>query len=187
MRASYAALPAALLVAVVLVSGCTTPYDGSPPKVDQSRIDNVTASARAWLAGPEGQSVFSGGILAAPIPAFTMNRTVDHWVIPVKYADGKYMGYMISVTDSFERPPNGVSRYPDPRIHLFSMDSSEAYDKIFNESIYTTDQIKEPYLSVIEGFGYHWTCEIVVSGKFVTKKSIPISIIDPHNDDTPIR
>lgn len=173
-----------LLLLAVLVSGCaTTPYDGSPPKVVQSRIDAVTASATAWLASAQGKELFPGGIFASPLAVFDANRTFEHWVLPVKDSAGMYIGFFITKNDGFTVPELGATKYPDPRHNLFSKTKDEAYDLMLKSSAYAADQIKEPYVSTIEGKGYHWTSEVVVDGRHVERLVVPISIIDPSDAD----
>ena len=172
-----------LLVAAVLVSGCaTTPYDGSPPKVDQARIDAVTASATAWIASTQGRDMFPVGSLALPIPVFDSNRTVEHWVLPVKDDQGMYLGFFVSKNDSFTTPLSATA-YPDPRHNLFSKAKEEAYNLMLKNSVYTADQIKEPWLCTIAGKGYHWASDVVVDGRHVERLVLPVSIIDPSPAD----
>ncbi len=173
-----------LLAAAVLVSGCATaPYDGSPPKVDQGRIDAVTASAVAWLAGAQGRDMFPVGDFAGPVAVFDENRTFEHWVLPVKDDDGMYIGFFATKNDGFTVPELGATKYPDPRHNPFSKTKEEAYELMRNSSAYTSDQIKEPYLSTIEGKGYHWTSEVVVEGRHVERLVVPVSLIEPSDID----
>jgi hypothetical protein len=181
MNKSYVVLPV-LFLFVVLVSGCATTYDGSPPKVDQSRIDAVTNSATAWLTGAQGKDAFPTGTFSEPVAAFDANRTLNHWVLPVKDSNGKYIGFFITANDTFTTPL-GSTNYPDPRQNLFSTTKDDAYKNMLGSSQYTVDQIKEPYLSVIEGKGYHWTSEVVINGNRVDRLVVAISIIDPSNAD----
>lgn len=174
---------ALLAAAIILISGCTTPYDGSPPKVGQSRIDAVTAAATAWLASEDGKEMFPAGSLAAPVPVFTINRTFEHWVLPVKDENGMYIGFFVTKKDNFTVPELGVTKYSYARHNLFSKSKDEAYNAILAGTIYSADQVKEPYVTTIEGRGYHWTCEIVADGKFITKKNVAISTIEPSNAD----
>lgn len=177
-----------LLAAAVLVSGCATvPYDGSPPKVSQDRIDAVTASAVAWLASAQGKDMFPEGSFAGPLAVFDENRTFEHWVLPVKDDDGMYVGFFIEKSDTFTTPSLGATKYPDPRHNLFSKTKDEAYDMMLGNSAYSAEQIKEPYVSTIQGKGYHWTSEIVVDGRHVERLVVPISIIDPSDADNKLK
>jgi hypothetical protein len=182
MKKTYAILPV-LAIAVVLVSGCTGNYDGSPPKMDQGRIDAVTASATAFLAGAQGQEVFAGGTLGIPTPVFDNNRSFNHWILPVTDSSGKYMGFMTSSADSFTLPNGGVTTYPVSRIHLYSKTREGAYATVLNNTAYTAAEIKDPYVVTLENLGYHWATEIVSNGKFISKIYVPVSIIEPHPDD----
>jgi hypothetical protein len=178
------ALVLPLIVAAFLVSGCaTTPYDGSPPKVDQGRIDAVTASATAWLASDQGKEMFPTGVFAGPVAVFDINRTFDHWILPVKNDDGLYIGFFIDKSDSFTTPNFGVTKYPDPRHDLFSIAKDDAYNAILADSVYSADQIREPYVCTIEGMGYNWVAEVVINGKLITKKTVPVSILVPSDAD----
>jgi len=172
-----------LLVAAVLISGCaTTPYDGSPPKVDQSRIDTVTVAATAWLASDQGKDMFSVGNLANPVAVFDENRTLDHWVLPVKDDQGMYLGYFIAKSDSFITPMTAM-KYPDPRHNLFSKSREDAYSEMLENHIYLSDQVREPYISIVAGKGYAWTSEVVINGKKIGTLYVFISIIDPSDAD----
>ncbi len=187
MKKSLLAVPL-LLAAAVLVSGCATaPYDGSPPKVVQGRIGAVTASATAWLASAQGRDMFPAGYFAGPIAVFDENRTFEHWVLPVKNEEGMYVGFFIEKSDTFTTPSLGATSYPEPRHNLFSKTKEEAYSLMLKNSAYTSDQIKEPYLSTIEGKGYHWTSEVVVDGRHVERLVVPISIIDPSDADNELK
>jgi len=180
----FAMLLPVLVVAAVLASGCaTTPYDGSPPKVGQSRVDAVTASATAWLAGDQGRDAFPAGLLGNPVPVFDENRTFEHWILPVKNDKGLYIGFMITKNDNFQIPELGVTMYPDPRHDLFSTSKEDAYSQMLSEHVFTSDQMKEPYVSVVEGKGYAWTSEVVINGKKVNVLYILISILNPSAAD----
>ncbi len=172
-----------LVIVAVLISGCTTPYDGSPPKVSQNRIDAVTASAAAWLASGQGRELFPEGSFASPLAVFDSNRTFEHWVLPVKDSAGMYIGFLITKNDGFTVPELGATKYPDPRHNLFSKTKDEAYNMMLKNSAYTADQIKEPYVSTIEGKGYHWTSEVVVDGRHVERLVVPVSVIEPSDAD----
>jgi len=171
------------IVAAVLASGCaTTPYDGSPPKVGQDRTDAVTASATAWLAGAHGKDMFSVGSFAGPVAIFDSNRTFYHWVLPVKDDSGMYLGYFISNSDSFTMPSTAM-KYPDPRHNLWSTSKDDAYSQMLSEHAYTSDQVKEPYVSTVTGKGYAWTSDVVINGRKANTLIVFISIIDPSPED----
>jgi hypothetical protein len=186
------ALVGLIVLAAIAVSGCTVPYDGSPPIVDQSRIGAVKASAAAWLSGSQGSDVFKGGLLGEPMGVFLVSasvndtsRTFDHWILPVKNSAGMYVGFLLSKTDNFT-VPGSATNYPDPRHNLFSSSAEESYSAMLASSSYTADQVKEPYISVIEGKGYEWTSEVVVNGKHVARLVYPVSIIDPSKADSKV-
>ena len=195
---SYYAIAVVLVIALAVVGYAAisgfilqAPFDGSPPKVDQSRIDAVTASAMAWLAGSMGSDRFPAGILASPIAVFAENSSagnysVDHWVLPVVNSEGMYIGFFSSKGDSFTTPGNDMI-YPEPRHNLFSMTKEDAYTQMFYKNPYLSNQIKEPFLSAVGGRGYAWTSNVVVNGQKVGVLNVFVSIIDPSPADNKIK
>lgn len=130
--------------------------------------------------------MFPSGMFAGPIAVFNENRTFDHWILPVKDDYGMYLGLFVSKYENFSST-GSATKYPEPRHNIFSKTKDEAYSLMLNSSVYSAYQIKEPYVSVVEGKGYHWTSEVVVDGRHVGRLIFAISVIDPSDADNRLK